>query len=241
MYLIAVCDDSIEVLDQTSKMLELYGKRSSQIDLFVECFENAQQLIDRVRDKNDVPDLIFMDIYLPDKSGIDAARELRNMQIQSKIVFLTISRDYAFEAFQVDAIQYLVKPVEEKVLFSTMNKLMENMDKEDRKYILLRMEGRTWRIQLSNILYIEAWGKNQWLWLADGTQHLLHLTMAEIYGMLAPYQAFVKVGVTYIVNLEYIDSLNVKGIRLSTGKEIYLPRGSYKVLKEQYFTFCCED
>ena len=87
MYLIAVCDDSIEVLDQTSKMLELYGKRSSQIDLYVECFENAQQLIDRVRDKNDVPDLIFMDIYLPDKSGIDAARELRNMQIQSKIVF----------------------------------------------------------------------------------------------------------------------------------------------------------
>jgi hypothetical protein len=58
--------------------------------------------------------------------------------------------------------------------------------------------------------------------------------------MLSRYQEFARVGVAYIVNLEYVDSLNAQDICLNTGKKIHLPRGAYKVLKEQYFKFYCE-
>ena len=77
--------------------------------------------------------------------------------------------------------------------------------------------------------------------LVDGTQLLLHMTMAEIYGMLSRYQEFVRVGIAYIVNLEYVDSLNGQDICLNTGRKIYLPRGAYKPLKEQYFRYYCEE
>ncbi len=240
MYLIALCDDERVDLEKTEQMLHSYETRHPEIRFSVDCFESADELLYMVREKNYMPDLMLMDIYMPEKLGIEAARELRDMGSQSRIIFLTTSREHALEAFRVDASQYLVKPILEKQLFQVMDKLLRVMEEERKKFLLLRTGGRIQRIPVGDIIYCEAQGKTQYMYLAGGMQHLLRVTLTEIYEMLSRYQEFARVGVAYIVNLEYVDSLNAQDICLNTGKKIHLPRGAYKVLKEQYFKFYCE-
>lgn len=247
MYLIALCDDESKELEKTEKMLNKYEKKYPGLDLAIRRFENADELLYLVREENYMPDMIFMDIYMPDKKrnsyplGIEAARKLRNMNYKGRIVFLTTSKEYALEAFDVDAIQYIVKPVSEDKLFLVLDNLLEDIKEEQKKYILLRIEGRLVRVSLNEIVYCEAQGKMQHLYLADGTKCILRMTMTEIYEQLSQYQEFVRLGVAFIVNLGYISSLNAKEINMDNGMKIYLPRGTYKGLREQYFRYYCRE
>lgn len=241
MYLVAICDDETAELDKHKQMIENYGKKCPQAELVTECFKSADELLEVIRQEDYIPDFILMDIYMPEKMGIEAARELREMGNQSRIIFLTTSREHALDAFGVDAAQYLVKPVAEEALFSVIDKLLADIEETRRKYILLRIEGRIQRIAVDDIAYCEAQGKTQRLYLANGMQCLLRITITEIYGMLSRYRNFVRVGIAYVVNLEHVDSLNARELQMDNGKKIYLPRGSYQPLREKYFGYYCEE
>lgn len=239
MYSIALCDDETAELIKTEQMLNQYEKSRSGTEFQIERFENADELLYTVREKNYMPDLMILDIYMPDKMGIEAARELRGMGNRSKIIFLTTSKEHALEAFGVEAAQYLVKPVSEKVLFSVLDKIWEDLETDRKKYLLFRIDGKIQRIALNDIVYCEAQRKTQCLHLSDGSWHLLRRTMTEIYEMLSGYWEFVRVGGAYIVNLGHMESLNSQELEMDNGKKIYLPRGSYQALREQYFAYYC--
>jgi len=247
MYLIALCDDELAELEKTEKLLGEYEKKHPGLDFVIRCFENADELLYLVREENYTPDLIFMDIFLPDKKrntcslGMEAAKELRNINYKGKLVFLTTSREFALEAFDVEAFQYIVKPVSEDKLYLVLDSFLKDVEEERKRYILLRIEGRIVRVSVNDIVYCEAQGKRQWLYLINGTRHLLRMTMTEIFEQLSCYQEFVRVGAAFIVNLGYVGSLNAKEIHLDNGIRIYLPRGTYKALREQYFNYYCRE
>lgn len=240
MYLIALCDNEATDLNKAEQLLNLYEKEHPDTAFLVDRFERATELLCKVREKNYMPDFVLMDVYMPEKTGIEAARELRAMGINCKIIFLTVSKEHALDAFGVDASQYLVKPVDREALFQTLDRFVERVDRERKKYFLLRIDGKVKRVMLNEILYCEAQGKFQYLYFINGEQAVLRVTMTELYEMLSKYTQFVRVGISYIVNLEYIDSMNAREIFMEGGKKIHLPRGAYKSLKEQYFQYYCE-
>lgn len=239
MYLIALCDDDEADLDKTEKMLSCYEERHTEVQFMTERFENAEQLLRRVRDKGYVPDLVLMDIYMPEKPGIHAARELRKMGSKCGIVFLTTSKEHALEAFAVDAVQYLVKPVSEEMLFPVLDRLLKETEEERRKYIVLRIEGRIRRVALNDFICCEAHGKTQHLYLTDERHYVLRITMAELFEMMACYREIVRVGAAYIVNLDHVDSFNAQELQMDNDKKIFLPRGSFQSLREKYFDYYC--
>lgn len=247
MYLIALCDDETAELEKTEKLLSDYEKKQHGLDFMIRRFENADELLYSVIEKNYMPDIIFMDIYMPDKNGelhprgIKAAKELRIMNYEGKIVFLSTSKKHALEAFDVDAMQYMVKPVSENKLFSVLDGLLKDIEEERRKYVLLKIEGKLVKVSVNDILYCEAQGKAQCLHLADGTQCILRMTMTEICEQLSQYQEFVRVGIGFVVNLGYIGSLDAKELHMDNGMKIFLPRGTYKTLRDQYFRYYCEE
>ncbi|MCM1174682.1 MAG: LytTR family DNA-binding domain-containing protein [Blautia sp.] len=252
MYLIALCDDETEELDGTEKLLRGYEKQHPGLEFAVERFENTDELLCRIREENYAPDLIFMDIYMPEKKdalsfgekapfGMAAANELRGMEYKGKLVFLTTSREYALAAFDVDASQYLVKPVTENKLFSVLDRFLKDAEEERKRYILLKIDGKLVRVSVNDIVYCEAQRKNQYMHFANGSQCLLHMTMMELYEQLSHYPEFVRIGVAFIVNLGYIGSMNAKEIHMDNGKKIYMPRGAYKGLREQYFSYYCKE
>lgn len=241
MYRIALCDDETEELDKEEQMLKNYGQNHPELNLVVERFQDADELLYRVREKNYVPDVLLLDIYMPHKLGTKVASELRDMGNTSKIIFLTSSREHALEAFRVDASQYLVKPISEKELSTVLDKQLGNIREERKKYLLLRIEGRLSRVAVKDIIYCEAQGKSQCLYLADGSHCSFNKTMTVVYDMLCGSPEFVRVGVAYIVNMEHIESLNSHELVMDNGKRIYPPRGSYQPLKEKYLDYYCMD
>lgn len=241
MYRIALCDDETEELDKAERMLKNYEKNHPQINLMIERFQSADELLYKIKEKNYTPDVVLLDIYLPKMLGTKAAGELRSMGNKSKIVFLTSSKEHALEAFRVDASQYLVKPVSEQELSAVLDKLLEAVLEERKKYLLLRIEGRLSKIAVKDIIYCEAQGKSQCLYLADGSNCSFNKTMTAFYDMLCGYREFVRVGVAYIVNMEHIESLNSRELVMDNGKRIYPPRGSYQPLREKYLDYYCAD
>ncbi len=137
MYLIALCDDEEADLDKTEQMLRSYGREHPGTELIMERFLNADSLLNRIREKNYRPDLIFMDIYMSDKSGIDAAKELRAMGNRGRLIFLTTSREHALDAFGVEALQYLVKPITEEMLFSVLDRFLREINELSKKVFII--------------------------------------------------------------------------------------------------------
>lgn len=239
MYLIAVCDDDEIELNKTESYLSGWQEEHPELQLQIDRFTSAEELLYMLKEEAYYPDLLLLDIYMPEKSGIELARELRGMGNEGKIIFLTTSKEHALEAFSVNAVQYLLKPVKEQELFRVLDRLIADEEEKKKDYLLLRIEGKICRVLLNNIIYCEAQGKNQKLYLEDNTHQKLRMTMTEIYGMLSGRQEFAKVGVSYIVNLNHVDSMNAQEICLDTGRSIYLPRGAYQPLREQYFRYYC--
>lgn len=239
MYLIALCDDEIAELDKTESMIRDYEKKHSQTEFMIERFENANELLYKVKEKSFAPDFIFMDIYMPDKMGTEVVRELRSMGSESKVIFLTTSREHALEAYGMDAVQYLVKPILKETLFSVLDRFLSGREEKRPRYLLFKFDGRIQRVAVNDMIYCEAQGKIQRLHLADHTQCVLRMTMTEIYETLSRYPEFVRVGIAYIVNLGHVDNLNAQEVQMDNGKKIYLPRGSYQPLRERYFEYYC--
>ena len=239
MYRVELCDDKEAEIDKVERILKVYEGQREEHLLSIARFQNAEELLQVMKSEKYEPDLLLMDICMPGKSGIEAVCELRGMEKKSSIIFLTVSREYALDAFRVDAVQYLLKPVTEEELFPVLDKVFGNLEKMRKKYLLLDANGRVYRIALCDIVYCEAQRKSQCIYLADGTSLMLRMTMTKIYELLSEYQEFVKVGIAYIVNLEHIDSMNTQELKMDSGEIIYLPRGAYKVLREQYFEYYC--
>lgn len=242
---IALCDDETDELDKTEKLLSAYEQKHPDSDFVIQRFENADELLAMVEADSYVPDLVFLDIYMPGEQGenaplgMEAAKKLRDMGSEAKLIFMTTSKEHALEAFDVEAACYLVKPVSEDRLFSKLDRFLEETGLGRRKCILLKREGRTIKVPLNDVAYCEAQGKRQCIHMADGTELIQNLTMAKLYDMCSACREFVRVGASYIINLEHIDSLNAQEMQLDNGQKIYLPRGSYRCLREQYFDYYC--
>ncbi len=240
---IALCDDETAELYKMEKVLEAYEQEHINVDLIIKSFENTEELLCMVREENYSPHLVIMDIYMPEATGktaplgMEAARQLRSMGSRATLVFLTASKEYALDAFDVEASQYLLKPVQTDKLFSLLDRFQKEAERE--KYILLRVDGMMKKVLLNDIVYCEAQGKYQCIYMVDGTEMLQNMTMARLYELCSVSQELVRVGVSYIVHLEHIVSLNSQEAQMDNGKKIYLPRGTYRLLREQYFDYYC--
>ena len=214
-------------------------QKNPDSDFVIKCFEDAGELLAMVKEGSYVPDLIFLDIYMPGQQGMEVAKRLRNAGSEAKLIFLTASREHALEAFDVGASCYLVKPVSEKKLFSKLDRLLVEAEMGRRKCILLKRAEGIIKVPLNDVVYCEAQKKRQCIYMADGTELLQNLTMAKLYELCSVCREFVRVGASYIVNLEHIDSMNAQEIKMDNGQTIYLPRGTYRCLREQYFEYYC--
>lgn len=239
MYQIAICDDEEQELDKVEHMLRAFDRSSD--GFAIKRYTDAKALLLEIKANAYQPDIILLDIYMPYATGIETAKKLRDMGNTGSVIFVTSSKEHALEAFGVSASGYLVKPIYEKALFDAMERAMENLAARQCRYILLETEDHVRKIALGDIIYCEAQRKTQCVYLQGGETVLLHMTMAKLCETLCSYREFTKIGVSYVVNLEHIERLGTQMLYLDNGTEIYLPRGSYRSLREKYFDYYFED
>lgn len=236
MYRIAICDDEMAEVEKTQEMLNNYKKQHPEMDLEIGIFDNADKLILRVQEDYE-PDLILMDIYMDGKTGIEAAEELHELGNKSRVLFLTTSENHALKAFQVDAVQYLVKPISEMRLFPLLDKQIEILDYEKQKYVTFETDNRTNRVMVRDIVYCESQRKNQYLHMTDGTQLCVHMPMTRLEELFLPYTGIIRIGKWYIINMSHVESLDSQAVQMDNGHKLYLSRGAYQILRKEYISY----
>ena len=126
---IAVCDDEEFYRNELEKMITVYGNETSR-KFTLDAWESGAALLDAVKRGDKDYDVIFLDIEMPELSGMEAAGELRSMGKNMALCFVTSFNDYALNAYQIDAIGYVIKPIQ-YLDFERANELQQNENRPD--------------------------------------------------------------------------------------------------------------
>lgn len=164
---------------------------------------------------NDHVDLIFLDIEMPEMTGLELTQSIRNKGVV--IIFTTSKKEYAVEAFELNVADYLVKPVTPARFLLAVNKAREIIDgkKEDvevkaDEFIFVRDSSITRRLKFDDILYAEAMGDYVKFYTKDKT-YAIHGTLKAAEEKL-PSVNFIRIHRSYIIALDKIDTLQEGGL-----------------------------
>lgn len=208
----AIVDDEPLARD----ILEVYVKENPILELVALC-KNAKEVLNLL--DNEQIDLLFLDIQMPDMSGMNLAKSLQNPPY---IVFTTAYDKYAVDGFEVCAVDYLLKPISPERFNKAVEKvqyLIETRPNEGQKddFIFIRADYQDVKIKFNDILYIE--GLKDYVRIVTTEKRIITLT--NIKGMYAklPQDKFARVHKSFIVAIDKVSS--VKGSSLMVGnKEI---------------------
>jgi DNA-binding LytR/AlgR family response regulator len=184
-------------------------------------------------------DVIFLDIKMPKILGTEF---LKNLTHPPKVVFVTAYRDYAVEGYELDAVDYLVKPVSFERFFKAITKLNRMMGKEtistsvDYKsnpeaFVYLKVDKDMKKIFVNDIIYIESWKDYIKLFLVNGKNLIVKQTITAMENLLSEHK-FMRVHRSYMVSINKISGYNGIAVQLET-KEIPIGRLYKQVVMEK--------
>lgn len=208
-------DDEPLALDLVAKFIE----QTSFLVLEAK-FDNAIQALGYLN-QNDI-DLVFLDIQMPDLSGMELARILdgKNSERKPRIIFTTAYNQFAIEGYKVDALDYLLKPFSYEEFLKAATKAYQYYDnqsnqskdkKENQKaqdYIFLKVEYQLIKVLLKEITHIEAYKDYVKVHLKGKPNPLLSLASMKNMEEILPSENFMRIHRSFIINLDHIDSVS---------------------------------
>ena len=208
------------------KVLSSYISSINGLEIVGQC-KNAIEALDVLHQKT--VDLIFLDIKMPKILGTEF---LKNLSHPPKVIFVTAYRDYAVEGYDLDAVDYLVKPVSFERFIKAISKVNRMMGREslttvDHKpesdsFVYLKVDKDMKKIFLNEILYIESWKDYVKLFLFSGKNLLVKQSISSMENLLSEHK-FLRVHRSYMVSLNKISGYNGISVQLET-KEIPIGR-----------------
>ena len=198
-------------------------------------FPNAPAAINFM--KTNAVDLIFLDIEMPMVTGLEFAAQLNK---DTLVIFTTAYPKYALESYELDAIDYLLKPIEKARLEKAINKakVYKNLLSQDTEkstlegntsdFLIIKSDRRFHRINFADIRFIE--GLKDYVVINAGNQKLITAMNLKTIHQKVPQQLFLRVSKSYVVNVSYVDSFDHHNIYLG---ETEIPLGD--VYKKDFF------
>ena len=150
---IAICDDEKVQVELLHKYVNNWA-RERNVKIIVETFYNAESF-DFSWSMDKKYNILLLDIEMPGINGIELAKKIRIEDDLVNIIFITAISDYIGEGYDVDAINYLIKPIRQNKLNECLNKATERIPKKE-KTIIINVDGENIRLIQSDIIYIEA-------------------------------------------------------------------------------------
>ena len=189
------------------KLLESFVTKTPELEL-LGSFTDSVEAINAIKEQQ--PDLLFLDIQMPDLNGMELAHMIPS---ETRVIFTTAFKEYAFESYEVKALDFLLKPIRYNKFMVAVEKAKEwfsaqgaatNANVPSAKSVFLKVDGEYQQIAFSQILYVCGMKDYVMFYLEDVRKPLItHLTMKSVEDMLPPQQ-FMRVNRSYIVALEKI-------------------------------------
>lgn len=226
MLWIAVCDDEVTECSKIAKRI-----REMLTEMKVPCevrqFYSGQELLQ----SSESFDIIFLDIIMGGLDGMKTAQIVREKAYDKLLVFISASRDYVFDAYDVEAFQYLLKPIEDQKLKRVLQKAVCKTLERSQAFIIISRDRQKKKIFLDTIFYFEIRGRMIDVHGTDG--------VFSYYGQIGALEkelkgkGFFRCHKSYLIHLKYVDVYNRQEAILDNGERI-------AIAKRRYEEFCGE-
>ena len=210
----AICDDEPLMAQELAGHLADYMKENLITAYSLSSFSDGRALLDAI----DRFDVIFLDIQMEQPDGMETAKLLRRRGDHSLLVFVTVLKELVFDAFQVEAYDYLLKPLDRARFKQTMERVLRSLDRKTAEDIVIQRGTGCEVVLLSDIVYCEVLGRKIYLHKHDGT-------VSDYYDKLEDLERrvdgrFFKCHRSFLVNLDYVRGCQDGQVLLAQGERI---------------------
>jgi len=225
---IGICDDEKEICLQIKKLILARAPESRVV-----CYSSGKQLLSG-RQRFDI---LFLDIQMSDMNGIEIARTLRERKEDTVLIFVTALKEYVFEAFDVSAFHYLLKPLAQDKFNNVFQEALKEAAKRTHnreESLFFQTKSRSFTLLKSEILYVENCRRKVDIHTLCQTE-TIYATMAHMEELLG--RGFYRCHRGYLVNMAYIAQYSADSILLHNGETIYLSREKYNDFVTAYMNY----
>lgn len=231
---IAICDDDEQEL---SYLLELITKYQLNCGKNVDCcsFQNSTDFLCGL--KGGEYDLVLLDASMPGSGGVQAARELRELDRNVEIIFISSSSESAVESYSVGAYYYLLKPVDADSLFPLLDSVGSRLFEREGQGFVLKSRKGVARVSFTQLEFVEVINKTVSFHLLDGAVYEVTAALADFEEKLLGRPEFLKTHRSYLVNLNYIQSVGINCVVTKNGHDIPVSRHRRNEVQDAYMHF----
>lgn len=178
--------------------------------------------------QNQAVDLMFLDIQMPDLNGIDF---LKSLHRKPKTILTTAYRDFAIEGFELEAVDYLLKPITFERFFKSVERILRNTENTKDDFIIIKTNGMHRKLPLADILYFESQGNDIKIVLTTHENLISKTKITDLEGILAG-KGFVRIHRSFMINTEWVTAFSSHEVLLGSHQ---IPVG--RSYKQEYDTF----
>ena len=218
MVTFAICDDDPAMVRALSGHLADYMAARSITDCAVRTFPGGDTLLE----SGETFDAVLLDIQMAPPDGMETARRLRGRGDRCLLVFVTVLEELVFDAFQVEAFDYLLKPLDRARFDQTMDRVLEALERRHSGALVIPRGAGCQVVPLENILYCEVLGRKVYLHQRDGTVCGFYGTLGDLERRLDG--RFFKCHRSYLVNLDQVRGCRDGQVTLPQGEGIPVSR-----------------
>lgn len=228
---IAVCEDEPEHQEKISAFLKKYGVINC-CDFEICFFSTAADFWNHYQPV--FFNIVFLDIYLDNDNGIEIGTKLRNLGEDCQMVFITSSRDFAIEGFELKARHYIIKPIAEAKIFEALNRCLAALT-EDIKAIRIPNGKLEVTVRLKDIIYVEVFNKVSVIHTIDGeinTYEPLSKLEKQLGG-----PPFLRCHRCSIINMNYVEDYTTTDFIMKNGDSVGIARSNSVTVRQQYLDY----
>lgn len=198
MIRIAIVEDDKNYAAVLKKYITRYGEESEQRFLVYE-FQDGEDIVE---DYKGAYDIILMDIEMQFMDGMTAAERIREVDSEVVIIFITNMPQYAMKGYAVEALDYVLKPINYYAFSQRIDRALRRMSRRQTKHLSISYKGRVQKLEIPSIYYVEVQDHNLYYHTKDGIIEQRG-TMKEVEEALAN-EPFFRCNKCYLINLEYV-------------------------------------
>lgn len=219
MVRIAIVDDEKDIRSEICQYIENYETKNGE-KFTVSVFNDGLELVQNYKKKYDI---LFLDVKMQKMNGIEAAKEIRKLDSDVIIIFLTNMANYAIKGYSVEALDFMLKPVTYFVFEEQLKKAITRLKKRTHthSFISLPFEGGFYKVDIAKLCYIESFGHKLMVYTVD-EQFETKGTMKSMEEKLKGNNFF-RCNNSYLVNLFYVESVRQNDVYVN-GKALKISR-----------------
>lgn len=229
-YRAAIVDDNANDAVFVQNILNHWASKR-QINLQTSIFSSAENFMFQYAEEKTF-DILLLDIEMGQMDGVTMAKYIRRENETIQIIFITGYSEYIAEGYEVAALHYLMKPVNEEKLFSILDRATEKLIQNERR-LNLSLSGEMVCIPLHEIKYLDV--HQNYVTIHAKQEYTVKRTLGTFESLLD--ERFFRVGRGMILNLKYINRVTKTDVYLSDGSILPLPRGAYESLNRAIITY----